>query len=83
MVGVLVVVLRRDRVARALGVACELHIFLGNVGWVPANFHVGAVRLVNTRHRIVTLAVVVATAHALVLTVSHDLPVANPFLVAA
>jgi hypothetical protein len=26
--------------------------------------------------------VVVAPAHALVLTVSHDLPVANPFIVA-
>jgi hypothetical protein len=31
----------------------------------------------------VTLAVVVAPAHALVLTVSHDSPIANPFIVAA
>src|SRR5262245_55965058 len=83
VLGMLVVVLRRDRIARALCVARELNIFLSNVGWVPANLHVGAVRLVDTRHRIVTLAVIVATAHALVLTVSHDLPVANPFLMAA
>jgi hypothetical protein len=30
----------------------------------------------------VTFAVIVAPAHALVLTVSHDLPISNPFLVA-
>src|SRR5215510_8737076 len=87
VLGVLVVVFRRDRIAGGLGIARELNVFFSNVGWVSTNFDVGAVRFVNTRHRIVVLAVamlivtmtmtmaVIAAAHALVLTVSHDLPV--------
>src|SRR5215470_11157668 len=82
---VLVVVFGRDRIAGGLGIARKLNVFLSNVGWVSANFDVGTVRFVNTRHRIVVLAVamlivtvamaVIAAAHALVLTVSHDSPV--------
>jgi hypothetical protein len=85
---VLVVVLCRDRIARRLGIARELNVFFGNVGGVASNFNVGSVRFVNTRHRIVVFAVamlvvtmtmttmtVIAAAHALVLTVSHDSPV--------
>src|SRR5437867_8452311 len=83
---VLIVVFRRDRIAGGLGIARKLNVFLSNVGWVSTNFDVGPVRFVNTRHRIVVLAVamlivttmavaVIAAAHALVLTVSHDSPV--------
>src|SRR5215510_7864283 len=81
---VLVVVFRRDRIAGGLGIARELNVFFSNVGWISTNFDVGAVRFVNARHRIVVLAVamlivtmavaVIAAAHALVLTVSHDSP---------
>src|SRR5215470_3518952 len=82
---VLVIVFRRDRIAGGLGIARKLNVFLGNVRWISTNFDVGTVRFVNTRHRIVVLAVamlivtvamaVIAAAHALVLTVSHDSPV--------
>src|SRR5215831_16569359 len=83
VLGVLVVIFRRDRITRGLRVARELNIFLCNVGWISANFHVRAVRFVHPHHRVVTLAVIVASAHALVLTVSHGSPVANPFIVTA
>ena len=75
MLGVLVVVLRRHRIARSVGVACKLNIFFGNVRRCSSDFHVGAVRLVDPCHRILALAVIIAPAHALVLTVSHDCPV--------
>ena len=78
MLGVLVVILRRDRIAGGLRVARELDVLFRDVGRISANLHVRAVRLVYARHRIVTLAVLVAPAHALVLTVSHDLPVCQP-----
>src|SRR5262249_33228794 len=83
VLGVLVVILRRDRVTRGLRVARELNVFFCNVRWISANFHVRAVRFVYPDHRVVTLAVIVASAHALVLTVSHGSPVANPFIVTA
>ena len=71
-------------------VARELNVFLSNVSWVSPNFDVGSIRFVNTRHRILVFAVampvivttvtmamtaVIAATHALVLTVSHVLPV--------
>ena len=90
MFGVLEVVLGRDRIAGALRIARQLHVFLGDMRGGAANFHVGAVRLVDPRQRILALAVIVivvataattaaaataaATAHTL-LTVSHDFPV--------
>src|SRR5262245_56968911 len=83
VLGVLIVILRRDRITRRLRVARELDIFFCNVRWISANFHVRAVRFVHPHHRVVTLAVIVASAHALVLTVSHGSPVANPFIVTA
>jgi len=78
VLGVLVVVFSGDRVAGRLRVAGKLNVFFGDVGGISPDFDVGAVRLVNARHRIVILAVtvvVVAAAHAFVLTVSHDSPV--------
>ena len=84
VLGVLVVIFRCNRIAGGLRVARELNVFFRNVRRISANFHIGPVRFVYARHRIVALAmVVVASAHALVLTVSHDLPVANPFILAA
>src|SRR5215471_6717867 len=83
VLGVLIVILRRDRIARGLRVARELNIFFCNVRWISANFYIRAVRFVYPDHRVVTLAVIVASAHALVLTVSHGSPVANPFIVTA
>jgi hypothetical protein len=69
VLGVLKVIFRRHRVARGLGVARELYVFLGNVIGGPTDFHVGTVGFVDPRERI--LAFAVAPAHAFVLTVSH------------
>jgi hypothetical protein len=85
MLGVLKVIFRRDRIAGRLRVARKLEIFFRNVRWRTANLQIGSVRFEHPRHRILTLAVViviivivvVTSAHALVLTVSHDLPVAT------
>jgi hypothetical protein len=71
--GVLVVVLGRDRITGRLRVARKLHVLFSDVRGVSAYFDVRAVRLVDPRHGIVTFTV--ASAHALVLTVSHDSPV--------
>ena len=43
MFGVLKVIFRRHRVARGLGVACQLHVFIGDVVGGPADLHVGTV----------------------------------------
>ena len=45
MLGVLVVVLGRDRIAGGLRVAGELNVFLGDVGGISADFHIRAVRI--------------------------------------
>ena len=59
MFGVLVVIFRRHRIARALRVARELDVFLRDVRGGAADFHVGPVRLVDPRQRILAFAVVV------------------------
>src|SRR6266536_1310618 len=69
MLGVLIVVFGRDRIAGRLGVAGKLDVFFGDVGSGSADFHVGTVRLVDPGQGVLALAV--APAHAFVLTVSH------------
>src|SRR5664279_555075 len=59
MFGVLVIILGRHRIAGALRVARELDIFLGNVRGGAANFHIGPVRLVDSRQWILAFAVLV------------------------
>jgi hypothetical protein len=80
MFGVLIVILRCDRIAGALRVARKLKIFLGDVRCGPANFHVLPVGLVHSRQWILMMAttLTVTTAHALILTVSHGLLFRNP-----
>lgn len=78
MFGMLVIVFGRDRIAGGLRIARELNVFFRDVGRRPANFDIGTIRLINPGHGIVVFAV--APAHALILTVSHDSPVANPFI---
>src|SRR4029450_13340292 len=51
VLGVLVVILRRDRITRGQRVTRELDVFLRNVGRIAANFHIRAVRFVYPRHR--------------------------------
>src|SRR5262249_61075534 len=76
--GVLIVVLRRHRVAGGLRVAGELHVFLRHMRRRSANLDVRAVRFVDPRQWIVTLAV--TPPHALVLTVSHGSLLPQPLL---
>ncbi len=80
MLGVLVVVLGGDWVAGTLRVTGELEVFLGNVGCRAPNFHVRSVGLVHARQWILVMMTTfaVATPHALVLTVSHDLLFRQP-----
>ena len=79
MLGVLIVVFRRHRIARALRIARELDVFLRDVRGRAADLDVGSVRLIDASQRILAFAVlVVASPHAL-LTVSHHLPFRQPF----
>jgi len=82
MLGMLIIIFRRNRISGTLRVAGELEIFLGDVRRRSANFHVLPVGLVHPRQWIlvmVTTLIAIATAHAfVVLTVSHGLLFRQP-----
>jgi hypothetical protein len=80
VLGVLVVILSRDRVAGALRVARELDVLLRDVGGGAANFNVGTVGLVNSCQRILALATMAAAAPHALLTVSHGVSVRQPLI---
>jgi len=77
MLGVLVVILGSDWIARGLRVASELDVFLGNMIGRTPDLHLWAIGFIDPRQRIMTLAV--ASSHALILTVSHGLAACRPF----
>jgi len=90
VLGVLEVVLGGDWIAGRLGVAGELKIFLGNVVCRSSDLHLWAIRLIDPRQwivmvmpaaataaAVVALLIAVTSSHALVLSVSHDSPVAG------
>jgi hypothetical protein len=91
MLGVLVVVFGRDRIAGALRVAGQLKVFLGNVRCIASDLQVRSVGLVHARQWILVMVMMmtttaftaVATPHALILTVSHDLLFRQPPFAAA
>src|SRR6201999_1337618 len=84
MLGVLIIVLGRDRVAGALPIARELQILFRDMRRRAADFHVRSVGLVHARQWILVVTTfAVATAHSLVLTVSHDLLSRQPLFAAA
>jgi len=89
MLGMLVVVFGGDRVAGALRITGQLQVFLGNVRGIAPDLHVRSVGLVHARQWILVVVMVVttftavATPHALVLTVSHDLLFRQPPFAAA
>src|SRR6185436_12817306 len=80
MLGVLVVVLGCNGIARGARVARELEILFSDMRSRAADLDIGSVGLVDPGHRVlaapvVVIVVVVAVAHPLlVLTVSHVLP---------
>ena len=49
VLGVLIVILRCNRIAGALRVASELKVLFGDVGSGPANFYVRPVRIIRPR----------------------------------
>ena len=74
VLGVLQVVLGRDRIAAGVGVARELQVLLGDVVGVAADLHVGPVRFIRTGQRIGPAPIVggpVAAHPLIVLTRSH------------
>jgi hypothetical protein len=77
MLSMLVIIFGGDRIARGLRIARKLDIFLGDMIGRAADFHLGAIGFIDPRQRIMTLAV--ASAHALVLSVSHGFPARRPF----
>ena len=79
MLGVLVVVFGSDRVAGTLRIAGELQVLFGDVRGRAADFYVRSTGLVHAGQRILVMTTfAITTPHALVLTVSHGLAVANP-----
>jgi hypothetical protein len=72
MLGVLKIILRRDRISPGVGVSRELEIFLGDMVRVAAYFHIRSVRFIGSRQRIWASPIVRRpAAHPLVLTWSH------------
>jgi hypothetical protein len=84
MLCVLIVILRRNWITGTLRIAGELQIFFGDMRSRAANFHVWSVGLIYPGQGILMVvmmaAFAIATPHALVLTVSHDLLFANPLV---
>ena len=92
MFGVLIKVFGCDRVTGTLRIAGKLEILFRNVGCGAANLHLGSIGLVHPRKGILVMVMsttataaattaattlAISTPHALVLTVSHGLAVAN------
>jgi hypothetical protein len=73
MLGMLIIILRGNRISGALCVAGQLQILLGDVGCRSSNFYVLPVGFVHARQRIlmVVTTLPVTPAHTFVLTVSH------------
>jgi hypothetical protein len=86
MLGMLIIIFRGHRIARASRVARQLDVFFCNMGCGAANLDVGSVGLENPGHRVlatpviiivVIIVIVVPVTHPLVvvvLTVSHVSP---------
>lgn len=83
MFGVLIVVLRRDRIAGRARITRQLHIFFGNVRCSATDLDVWSVGFEHPSHRVLTATPVIVTATPvahplLVLTVSHIVPLIQP-----
>jgi len=80
VLGVLIVIFRRNRIPGALSVTGKLKILFGDMGRRTANFYVRPARFVHSRQWILMMVstFAVATAHAFVLTVSHGLLFRQP-----
>ncbi len=81
--GVLIIIFGCNRIAGALCVTSELKVLFSDVRRGSANFYVRPIGLIHSRQWILMMPTfAVATAHALVLTVSHGLLFRQPPLIA-
>jgi len=71
MLGVLEIALGRDHVAGGESVARERHVFLGDMRCGAPDLHVGPVRFVVPRQRILGLPATAAAAPAILLSLPH------------
>ena len=80
VLGMLIVIFRRNWIPGALRVTGKLKILFGDMGRRTANFYVRPARFVHSRQWILMMVstFAVATAHAFVLTVSHGLLFRQP-----
>jgi hypothetical protein len=82
--GVLIVILRSNRIAGGAGIARELDVFLGDMGGSAADLDVRPIRLEHPGQRVLAAPVIITVipvAHPLVvLTVSHVLPLFQPYV---
>src|SRR5579863_1245087 len=84
MLGMLIVILRGDRIAGRARIACKLHVFFSDVRGGAANLDVRSIGFEHPRHRVLATPVaiipIVTVTHplVLVLTVSHVVPLFQP-----
>jgi hypothetical protein len=71
VLGVLQVALGHHDIAGGMGVAGQLHVFLGDVGGGAAHLHVRPVRFKGARQGVGAAPVVVPAPHAVLLSHSH------------
>src|SRR5262249_55402415 len=69
--GVLQIGFGQNRVARRLGIASQLHVFLGNMSRRTAHLYVRTIRFIGPAQGVRPLAVAIAAAHTLLLTLPH------------
>ena len=79
MLGVLVVVLGRDRIAGRARVARQLDVFFRDVGGGAADLDVGSVRFEHPGHRVLTAPVIVVVVIVVIIPVTHPLVVSDRF----
>ena len=75
MLGVLVVVLGRDRVAGRARVTRQLNVFFGDVRGGAADFDIGSVRFEHPGHRVLTAPVIIIVVVIVIIPVTHPLVV--------
>src|ERR1700728_637882 len=81
MLRVLIIILCRDRISGTLRVTSKLDVFFSNMGSRTPDFNVRSIGFVHARQWILVMATfAVATTHALVLPVSHDLLFRQPLI---
>jgi hypothetical protein len=75
VLGVLIVIFRRHRIAGTSRVARQLDVFLRDMGCGATNLDIGSVGLENPGHRVLATPVIVVVVIVIVIPVTHPLVV--------